>query len=72
MDFLKYKNYIFDFDGTLVNSMPYWISRPSEFIKYKGLNPKEDLDKRVFFFESLEAAEALKNEYNLAGSAAES
>lgn len=71
MDFLKYKNYIFDFDGTLVNSMPYWISRPSEFIKYKGLNPKEDLDKRVFFFESLEAAEVLKNEYNLAGSVKE-
>ena len=68
MDFLKYKNYIFDFDGTLVDSMPYWISRPSEFIKFKGLNPREDLDQRVAFFESLEAAEILKKEYNLSGS----
>jgi FMN phosphatase YigB (HAD superfamily) len=68
MDFLKYKNYIFDFDGTLVDSMPYWISRPSEFIKFKGLNPREDLDQRVAFFESYEAAEVLKKEYNLSGS----
>ncbi len=67
MDLLKYDNFIFDFDGTVVDSMPFWISRPSEFVKFKGLEPKDDLDRRVIFFESLEAAELIKNEYNLKG-----
>ncbi len=67
MDLLKYDNFIFDFDGTVVDSMPFWISRPSEFVKFKGLTPKNDLDSRVIFFESLEAAELIKNEYNLDG-----
>lgn len=64
MDLLKYDNFIFDYDGTIINSMPFWISRPSEFVKYKGLVPLEGLDERVIFFESLEAAELIKNEYN--------
>jgi len=64
MDLLKYDNFIFDYDGTIINSMPFWIRCPSEFVKFKGLEPKPGLDERAPFFESLEAAEVIKNEYN--------
>ncbi len=68
MNFLDYDNFIFDFDGTIMDSMPYWVSRPSSYIKYKNKTPKPDLDKQIYYFETLETAEFFKKEYNLDGS----
>ena len=68
MNFLDYDNFIFDFDGTIMDSMPYWVSRPSSYIKYKNKIPKPDLDKQIYYFETLETAEFFKKEYNLDGS----
>ena len=68
MNFLDYDNFIFDFDGTIMDSMPYWVTRPSSYIKYKNKTPKPDLDKQIYYFETLETAEFFKKEYNLDGS----
>ena len=68
MNFLDYDNFIFDFDGTIMDSMPYWVTRPSSYIKYKNKTPKLNLDKQIYYFETLETAEFFKREYNLDGS----
>ena len=68
MNLLDYDNFIFDFDGTVMDSMPYWVSRPSSYIKYKNKTPNPDLDKQIYYFETLETAEFFKKEYNLDGS----
>ena len=67
MNFLDFDNFIFDFDGTIIDSMPYWVTRPSAYIKYKNRIPKPDLDKQIYFFETLETAEFLIKEYDLEG-----
>ena len=67
MNFLDFDNFIFDFDGTIMDSMNYWVTRPSSYIKYKNKIPKPDLDKQIYFFETLETAEFFKIEYGLEG-----
>ena len=67
MNFLDFDNFIFDFDGTIMDSMPYWVTRPSAYIRYKNRIPKPDLDKQIYFFETLETAEFLIKEYGLEG-----
>ena len=42
---MKYKTYIFDFDGTLVDSMPSWIGKIMYALKYCGVKYPDDVAK---------------------------
>ena len=42
--FAKKKNIIFDMDGTLVDSMPFWKNSAREYALYKGAELPDDFD----------------------------
>lgn len=42
---MKITGAIFDMDGTLLNSMDYWATASSEYLKGKGIEPFSDCDK---------------------------
>ena len=65
MDLRKYKLYILDYDGCLIDSMPMWRDSASSYIRYLGYTPKEDLDERIPIFTDLYCAELIKEEYHL-------
>ena len=44
MDLRKYKLYILDYDGCLIDSMPMWRDSASSYIRYLGYTPKDDFD----------------------------
>ena len=53
---------IFDFDGTLVDSMPYWQTEEINFLKQRGVAAPEELDatmERIKPLGILEASEIL-------------
>ena len=41
------KGVIFDMDGTLLDSMPFWRTCSSDFLRAKGLTPEEGLDEKM-------------------------
>ncbi len=41
------KCYLFDFDGTLADSMPTWAHKMKEALKREGINPPDDLIKII-------------------------
>ena len=53
MDLRKYKLYILDYDGCLIDSLPMWRDSASSYIKHLGYTPKEDLDERIPIFTDL-------------------
>lgn len=78
--FLKHKTYIFDFDGTLVDSMPYWSQKmldilveekadyPKDIIKI--ITPLGDLGTAKYFIEELgvkKSTEELIDRMNVTG-----
>ena len=65
MDLRKYKLYILDYDGCLIDSLPMWRDSASSYIKHLGYTPKEDLDERIPIFTDLYCAELIKEEYHL-------
>lgn len=44
---MKYKTYLFDFDGTLVDSMPAFISVMKRIAEENGITPEKDLIKII-------------------------
>ena len=38
---MKIKGAIFDLDGTLLDSMPFWENLGSEYLKTKGIDPEK-------------------------------
>jgi beta-phosphoglucomutase-like phosphatase (HAD superfamily) len=42
---MKLKGAIFDLDGTLLDSMPFWDNLGLEYLKVKGLNPPKNINK---------------------------
>ncbi len=53
----NFDNYIFDLDGTLINSMPVWRNVGRDFVLSKGFVPPENLEeifKTMSFEESAE------------------
>ena len=65
MKFNDYYNYVFDYDGTLIDSMEMWYGFSSDFIKSLGYKPKSDLDNRVKYLSLYDTAIILKDEYNM-------
>lgn len=44
---MKYNNYIFDFDGTLVDSMPYWSEKMLNILKKNNIQYPVDIIKII-------------------------
>ena len=68
------KGLIFDADGTLIDSMGYWMSLPSKFLERKGkksCTSLDELEKRIFSMTLEQGAELLKKEAGLCDSAEE-
>lgn len=47
---MKITGAIFDMDGTLLNSMDYWATVPTEYLLLKGITPKNDTNQ--YFLEA--------------------
>ena len=61
---------IFDMDGTLVNSMPYWENLATEFLGSKGVQTIEpDILERIKPMTMSESSALFIQEYNLPGTA---
>jgi thiamine-phosphate diphosphorylase len=65
--FFKYNasNYIFDLDGTLIDSLGIWENLASSYLKDKKIIAEEDLDKKIANFSLDESAHYLKENYDL-------
>jgi len=65
---MKFKGAIFDLDGTLLDSMPFWENLGSEYLKAKGINPPKNINEILKTMSLNQAAEYLKKEYFISGS----
>ena len=59
------KGAIFDFDGTLVDSMFIWDTFGEDYLKSFGIEPKENLAKTFETFTIEQAAEHYRNHYDI-------
>lgn len=59
----KYRMFIVDYDGTILDSMGMWSTIASRYVKSKGLNPIDTLDYDVRLQTNDETASYLKNLY---------
>lgn len=57
---------IFDFDGTLFDSMYLWETVAESYVRSRGKDPKPTVREEVRALSLLQAAEHLKKEYDLA------
>ena len=61
----KIKGAIFDFDGTLFDSMHIWATVSSDYIRSKGIEPEPDLDEKYKKFTLDEAVNYFRERYGL-------
>lgn len=66
-----YKLHIFDVDGTILDSMPMWLSFGEIYLEGKGVETDDDLYARIETLTMDQAAEYFKDEYGLKESLAE-
>lgn len=59
---MKHTAYIFDFDGTLVNSMPYWSQKMINILEKEGVDYPEDIIKIITPLGDLGTAKYFKEE----------
>ena len=64
-DLMEFENYIFDLDGTLIDSMPVWDNIGYDFLLSKGINPPDNLSERLKTMSFEEAALYFINELKL-------
>ena len=62
---------IFDMDGTLVDSMPYWQNCGIEYLLSKGITPREDLWEQLALRSTSECALYMQEEYGVTDTAEE-
>ena len=60
-----FNSYIFDLDGTLIDSMKAWDNVGYDFLLANGIEPPEDLDERLKTMSFEEAAEYFINSLGL-------
>ncbi|MGM9522139.1 MAG: HAD family hydrolase [Oscillospiraceae bacterium] len=68
---MDFKGAVFDLDGTLLDSMPLWNSRGSDYLRGRGIEPAPDVDKRYKALSLAQASEYLKSEYGIPDTADE-
>ena len=59
------KGIIFDFDGTLFDSMSIWDTVGDDYLRYMGREPEEDLKEKLKPLSLLQVAEYLKGRYSI-------
>lgn len=62
---MSIKGAIFDFDGTLFDSMSIWETVASDYLASFGYNPKKDLSKTLKTMSLMQSATYLKENYGL-------
>ena len=65
---MNFKGAIFDLDGTLLDSMPFWETLGSEYLKAKGIIPRENVDGTLKTMSLQQGARYLKREFSIPGS----
>lgn len=61
----KYHCYATDYDGTIIDSMPTWNHFASNYLKSKGITPKEGLDESIKYKSNMDAARIIHNDYKI-------
>ncbi len=60
---MSIKGIIFDFDGTLFDSMGIWETAGANYLASLGIQPEENLHKKLKVMTLLQSAEYLKDKY---------
>ncbi len=68
LDIKGVKAAIFDYDGTLLDSMNMWRTVPSSYIRKRGYEPDMDFDRRARYMSLEESAEEFRKMYGLTDS----
>ena len=59
------KGAIFDLDGVILDSMPFWEKAGEMFLRNLGLQPETGLAKTMYCMSMAEGAQYLKDRYHL-------
>ncbi len=62
---MSIKGIIFDFDGTLFDSMSIWETAGADYLTSLGLTAENDLSKKLKAMSLMQSAEYLKKQYSL-------
>ncbi len=62
---MSIKGIIFDFDGTLFDSMSIWETAGTDYLAALGITAEQDLSKKLKAMSLLQSAEYLKKNYSL-------
>ena len=62
----KYNYVLFDLDGTLTDSMTMWRTLRQRYVRYKGCEPEENLDKKLAEMGWEESYDYLRKTYGIA------
>ncbi|HQA08597.1 MAG TPA: HAD family phosphatase [Syntrophomonadaceae bacterium] len=65
---MNLKGAIFDLDGTLLDSMPFWESLGADYLKLKGHTPPENIIEILATMSLSQAARYFKETYSISGS----
>lgn len=57
--------FIFDFDGTLIDSMPIWTTVGSAYLKNRGITPEDYIDEKFSAFSLPQVAEYYIENYDI-------
>jgi HAD superfamily hydrolase (TIGR01509 family) len=60
---MKWQGAVFDLDGTLLDSMHIWSTFASDYLRSKGIEPKEDVDAKLAAASMQQAAGYFREEY---------
>ena len=65
MDEIGFKAALFDLDGTLIDSMPYWKTLAEDFLENRGITPNSEENSVLSRLSLSEASFYMKNRYCL-------
>ena len=68
---MNIKGAIFDLDGTLLDSMPLWNTRATDYLVSRGIMPEPDVDKTYKALSLVQAAEYFREHYGFTESVEE-